>query len=215
MKYEPIKRVMDIVLVTILGIVFLPIDIIVAILIKLESPEGPVFVEMSHRVGKDGKLFRLLKFRSMIPNAHHRLYHDPKYKDLLEEYKKNSYKVVNDPRVTKIGRFIRKFSIDETPQFVNVLRGEMSLIGPRPYYPEEIENQRKKYPQVSDLIKDALSVRPGITGEWQVSGRSDVNFDKRIELDAKYAQNLSFIHDMKILFKTPLVMLSGKGSGIS
>lgn len=212
MNYEIIKRGMDIVLSLILVLVFTPIDLIVAILIKLESPDGPIFVELSDRVGKDGKIFRLLKFRSMIPNAHHRLYHDPEFKKLLEEYKKNSYKVVKDPRVTKVGRFIRKFSIDETPQLINVIRGDMSLVGPRPYYPEEIKNQQEEYPQSKEMIKHALSVRPGITGLWQVSGRSDINFDRRIEMDAGYAQKMNLWYDLKILFRTPLVMLSGKGA---
>lgn len=212
MNYIVIKRLMDIVLALFLVLFFLPIDLIVAVLIKLESPDGPVFVELSNRVGKDGKLFRLLKFRSMIPNAHHRLYHDPEFKKLLEEYKKNSYKVVRDPRVTKICRFIRKFSLDETPQLINVIKGDMSLIGPRPYYPEEIENQQKEYPLSKEMIGHALSVRPGITGLWQVSGRSDVNFDRRIEMDAGYAQKMNLWYDLKILFKTPFVMLSGKGA---
>ena len=212
MKYDVIKRTTDIVLAIIIILVFLPIDLIVILFIKLESPDGPIFVELSDRVGKEGKLFRLLKFRSMIPNAHYRLYHDSKFKRLLEEYKKNSYKVVDDPRVTKVGRFIRKYSIDETPQLINVLRGEMSLVGPRPYYPEEIANQRKEYPQSRELIKDALSVPPGITGEWQVSGRSEINFDKRILMDAKYAKEKSLWYDLRILIRTPLVMLSGKGA---
>ncbi|MDO8487756.1 MAG: sugar transferase [bacterium] len=212
MQYDYIKRGIDIVLSLCLVIIFLPIDVIVALLIKLESPGAPIFVELSDRVGKNGKLFRLLKFRSMIPNAHYKLYHDPKFKDLLEEYKKNSYKVVNDPRVTKMGKFIRKFSIDESPQLINILKGDMSLVGPRPYYPEEIENQRQKYPQASNLITDALSVRPGLTGEWQVSGRSEINFDKRIEMDSRYAQNHNLWYDLKILLRTPLVMLSGKGA---
>ena len=212
MIYEHFKRGVDILLAVLLIVFFFPLGVVIAIAIKLESPDGPVFVELSDRVGRKGKLFRLLKFRSMIPNALHRLYHDPEYKKLLEQYKKNSYKIVNDPRVTRTGKLIRRFSVDETPQLLNVLIGDMSLIGPRPYYPEEIATQRNEYPDSAPLIEGALSVRPGITGEWQVSGRSEINFDKRIEMDAKYAREHNLWYDLKILAKTPFVMLSGKGA---
>lgn len=212
--YWILKRWMDIVIALIAGLFFLPIGIIVAVAIKLESPSGPIFVEWSDRVGRHGRKFRLLKFRSMIPNARFLQFHDPRYKKYLEEFKRNSYKLENDPLRTRVGRFIVKYSIDETPQFINVLLGDMSVVGPRPYYPDELDEQQKKYPQVKKSIQLALSVRPGITGEWQVSGRSQVNFDKRIEMDAKYAKNLSLWYDLKILFKTPSVMISGKGSGV-
>jgi lipopolysaccharide/colanic/teichoic acid biosynthesis glycosyltransferase len=179
------------------------------------NPQGPIFVEWSDRVGKDGKVFRLLKFRSMVPNARYLQFNDPKYKQYLKEFKKNSFKIKDDPLRTKVGKFIVKYSIDETPQFINVIKGDMSLIGPRPYYPDELGEQKKKYPKSVPLIAKALSVRPGITGEWQVSGRSEVNFENRIEMDAHYAQRLNLWYDLKILFKTPFVMISGKGSGVS
>ena len=111
-----------------------------------------------------------------------------------------------------MGRFIRKYSLDEVPQFINVLLGDMSLIGPRPYYKDELEEQQSKYPFTKESVRRTLSVRPGITGIWQVSGRSEVNFDKRIEMDAHYAQKMNLWYDLKILLKTPLVMLSGKGA---
>ncbi len=206
---------MDVFFGFILTLAFFPIGIIVAVAIKIESPSGPIFVEMSDRVGLNGRIFRLLKFRSMIPNARYLQFHDPKYKKYLEEFKKNSYKLKDDPLRTTVGKFIVKYSLDETPQFINIMKGEMSLVGPRPYYPDELDEQRKKFPQTKELIRKALSVRPGLTGQWQVSGRSDVNFDKRIELDAHYAAECSFWYDLKILFKTPMVMISGKGSGVS
>jgi lipopolysaccharide/colanic/teichoic acid biosynthesis glycosyltransferase len=210
MYYSLLKRTMDIFLALFLGLFFLPICCITALLIKVETPSGPIFADIPLRVGLNGKKFRLYKFRSMIPNAHELLRTDPKLKKLYEEYKKSSYKLMEDPRVTKLGKVIRKYSIDEIPQFINVLKGDMSVVGPRPYYSDELEEQQQKYPNTKALVKIALSVRPGITGHWQVSGRSAVNFDKRIEMDAHYAGNLSLWYDLKILFKTPFAMLSGK-----
>lgn len=217
-SYSVFKRLMDIFLAFGLGILFLPVCIITALAIKLETPEGPIFADQPLRVGKGGKLFRHLKFRSMIPNAHRLMQTDPKFKSLYAEYKSNSYKVRNDPRITKVGKFIRKYSIDEVPQFINVLKGEMSLIGPRPYFPDELEEQQRKYPYTKEYVKNTLTVRPGITGQWQVTGRSDINFDKRIGLDAQYAHIISnsfakaIWYDLKILFKTPFAMLSAKGA---
>ena len=212
MKYETLKRVMDIFLALFLGAIFFPVSLVVALAIKLESPDGPVFADIPNRVGKDGRLFQLHKFRSMIPDAHIRLRTDPTLKKLYEEYKKSSYKLTQDSRVTKVGKFIRKFSLDEVPQMLNILKGDMSLIGPRPYFADELEEQQLKYPHTKDLVKKALSVRPGITGQWQVSGRSAINFDKRIEMDSHYAENMNLWYDLKILFKTPFAMLSGKGA---
>jgi lipopolysaccharide/colanic/teichoic acid biosynthesis glycosyltransferase len=212
MSYEHVKRLADIILAVILGIIFFPFCLLTAIAIKLESPPGPVFADTPKRVGRNGKLFYAYKFRSMIPNAHNILRNDPKYKKLYRELQKNSFKLFADPRITKVGKIIRKYSIDEVPQLINVLKGDMSLIGPRPYYEEELKNQQIKYPQTKELVKLALSVRPGVTGQWQVSGRSKINFDKRIEMDAHYASHLSMWYDLKILFKTPLAMLSGEGA---
>ncbi|MBI5358631.1 sugar transferase [Candidatus Amesbacteria bacterium] len=212
MQYSNLKRLMDIFYAIVLGIVFGPICLLTAVAIKLETPEGPVFADIPNRVGKNGKLFKLYKFRSMIPDAHELLRTDPQLKKLFDEYKRSSFKLHNDPRVTQVGKFIRKYSIDEMPQIYNILKGEMSLIGPRPYFADELEDQQKKYPHTKQLVKMALSVRPGITGQWQVSGRSEINFDKRIDMDAHYAENMNLWYDLKILLKTPLVMLSGKGA---
>ncbi len=209
--YETSKRIVDILGSIILMVVFSPICLITSIAIELDSP-GTVLADTPKRVGKNGKLFRLLKFRSMIPNAHNLLHTDPKFKKLLEEYKKSSYKLHDDPRVTKVGKFIRKHSIDEIPQFLNVLKGDMSLVGPRAYYPFELEEQQKKYPQTVKLVEEVLTVKPGITGQWQVSGRSEINFDKRIEMDALYARKKSITYDFQILFKTPLAMITGRGA---
>lgn len=212
MSYPALKRAIDIVLSLALGIISFPICVATAVAIKLESPKGPVFADIPPRVGKNGKRFFTFKFRSMIPNSYSLMRTDPKFAKLFEEYKKNGYKLKHDPRVTVVGRFIRKYSIDEIPQFINVLKGEMSVVGPRPYYEDELREQQEKYPHTKDMVKAALTVCPGITGQWQVSGRSDINFEKRIEMDARYALNLSLWYDLQILAKTPFAIVSGKGA---
>jgi len=195
----------------VLGIFFMPLIVITMIRIKLDSP-GPVLADTPQRVGKDGNLFKLYKFRSMVVNAHEKLRHDPKLAKLYSEYKRNSYKLKEDPRVTRVGRFMRKHSIDEIPQLLNVLKGDMSLVGPRPYYPDELIEQQRKYPHTKELVKIVLSAKPGITGYWQVSGRSEVNFDKRIKMDADYVKKRSIFMDIAILAKSPWAMITGKGA---
>jgi lipopolysaccharide/colanic/teichoic acid biosynthesis glycosyltransferase len=211
MLYKTVKRLIDIAGSLFLLVLFSPILLITALSIKFSS-KGPVFADTPKRVGQNGKLFFPYKFRSMIQNAHDLLKTDPRFKKLYEEYKKSSYKLHEDPRVTKVGKFIRRHSIDEMPQLINVLRGEMSIVGPRPYYPDELRDQQKRYPHTKRLVKDVLSVKPGITGYWQVSGRSEVNFDKRIEMDAFYARKKSIWIDVLIILKTPWAMLSGQGA---
>ncbi len=209
--YSLLKRSIDIIFSIILILIFIPVIILTIMAIKLSSP-GPILADTPKRVGKDGKLFKMLKFRTMVVNAHNILRKDPRYKHLFEQYKKNSYKLKRDPRVTQLGKFMRKHSLDEIPQLINVLKGEMSLVGPRAYYPDELSNQQKKYPQTRSLVKKVLSIKPGITGYWQVSGRSEVNFDKRIAMDADYVDKKSLWYDIKILFKTPFAMITGKGA---
>lgn len=205
------KRLIDIVGALTLFVIFLPISIVTAIFIKLDS-KGAIFADVPERIGERGTKFKMYKFRSMITNAHFLLRTDPRFKNLLAEYKKSSYKLKNDPRVTRVGKFIRKHSIDELPQIINVIKGEMSIVGPRAYYPDELDNQLRKYPHTKKLVKKVLSVKPGITGLWQVTGRSEINFDKRIAIDAKYVDNISFWQDMKIMVRTPIVMLTGRGA---
>jgi lipopolysaccharide/colanic/teichoic acid biosynthesis glycosyltransferase len=185
--------------------------VVATLAIKLDST-GPVFADVPERIGQGKRRFRMFKFRSMIVNAHALLRNDPKFHDLYEEYKRGSYKLRHDPRITRVGLFIRKHSLDEIPQLLNVLRGDMSLVGPRAYYPDELDSQQAKYPHTKELVKKVVSVKPGITGLWQVSGRSDINFDKRIALDAQYVDNLSLWNDLKIMLKTPLVMITGRGA---
>lgn len=210
--YEVTKRAIDIISALLLLTLFSPIIVFCAIAIKLES-KGPILADTPRRVGKDDKFFYPYKFRSMIVNAYYLLKTDPKFKKAYEEQQKGgNYKIKNDPRITRFGKFIRKYSLDEIPQLVNVLKGEMSLVGPRPYYPEELERQQKSYPQTRNLVKEVLSVKPGITGYWQVTGRSEVKFDKRIQMDADYARKKSILLDLYIILKTPWAMISGKGA---
>lgn len=211
MVYSLVKRIIDVIGSCVLGILFSPFCLIAALCIAIDSP-GPIFADTPQRVGKNGKLFKLFKFRSMVVNAHEQLRRDPKFAKLYGEYKRNSYKLREDPRVTRVGRFIRKHSIDEIPQLLNVMKGDMSLVGPRPYYPDELVEQQRKYPHTKDLVKIVLSAKPGITGYWQVSGRSEVNFDKRIKMDADYVNTSSLWLDIKILLKSPWAMISGKGA---
>lgn len=216
MLYEPLKRIIDALGSFFLLIIFSPVIIATAVIIKFTSP-GPVLVEKTNshmrRMGKNGKIFRLYKFRSMPVNADILEKTDPKYRlAYVEKHRSGSYKSKNDPRVTPVGKFIRKHSIDEVPQLLNVFKGEMSIVGPRPYLPEELKEQQKKFPGTEEFVKEMLSVKPGITGFWQVSGRSEVSFDKRIEMDAYYARKKSLILDFLILLKTPIVMITGKGA---
>lgn len=211
MIYFLVKRCIDVFGSLFLFFFFVPIGVLTGVAIALDS-SGPVFADTPQRVGKDGKLFKLFKFRSMIVNAHEKLRNDPQFAKLYAEYKKNSYKLTNDPRVTHVGKFIRKHSLDEIPQLLNVLKGDMSLVGPRPYYHDELENQQRKYPHTKDMVKVVLSAKPGITGYWQVSGRSEVNFDKRIKMDADYVRRRSMWLDMYILLKSPWAMISGRGA---
>lgn len=208
MIYVFLKRLIDIVGSLAAVLILSPLLILVAIAIKLDS-SGPVLADTPMRAGKNGKLFRIYKFRSMVQNAQEILDNDPK---LLAAYKKNSYKIFNDPRITRVGKILRRFSIDEFPQFFNILRGEMSLVGPRAYYPYELEEQQEKYPASKKFVKIILSGKPGLTGLWQVTGRSQINFDKRVKMDAQYVKKRSVFYDLWIMLKTIPAVLSGKGA---
>jgi exopolysaccharide production protein ExoY len=209
--YEWTKRSIDIAFSLFLLVLFSPIIISVAIAIAFDS-KGPILADTPERVGKNGKNFKMYKFRSMIINAHEILRKNPKYAKFYKEYRKGSYKLKDDPRITKVGHFIRKHSLDEIPQLINILKGDMSLVGPRAYYSDELRNQQIKYPNTKEDVKVVLSIKPGLTGFWQVSGRSEINFDKRIKMDSEYVKKRSILYDFIIIFKTPWAMLSGKGA---
>jgi len=206
--YDLAKRGIDIATAIACLILFSPIMLVTAVYIKLISP-GPVFADIPERVGKDSKKFRMYKFRSMIANAHDYLLQHP---DLYAEYKRNSYKLENDPRVIRGGNFIRKTSIDELPQFINILKGDMSLVGPRAYFPFELRDQQKVFPESRPYVEQLLKIKPGLTGPWQVGGRSQINFVERAKMDAGYATRRSILYDLHITLKTPLAVLQAKGA---
>lgn len=210
MFYDFSKRMLDIT-GSLLGLVILSLLFLaVSLAIRLDSA-GPVFADIPKRVGKKGKLFRMYKFRSMVEGAQEMLNNNP---DLLKKYKQHSYKlpIDEDPRITAVGKFIRKTSIDELPQLINILKGEMSLVGPRAYYPFELDEQQVKHPHSRRYVKIILSGKPGLTGLWQVSGRSEINFDQRVKMDASYIQRRSILYDLWILLKTIPAVLSGRGA---
>ena len=205
-SYDAGKRLVDLVVSSTLALLFLPLWVLIPVLIKMDSRGRAIFSQP--RVGKDGKLFEILKFRSMVIDADELLWKNPKYSSLKEEFSRRDWKLPNDPRITMVGRILRRLSFDEFPQVFNVLRGEMSIVGPRAYRPQELVDQQKKYPGTKKLIKKALTIKPGITGLWQVSGRNDVPFDKRVMIDAEYANRKSLWEDVKILIRTPMAMIS-------
>jgi len=198
--YEFVKRFLDILFSALALILLSPIFAILAIWIKVDDSKGPV-IYVSKRVGKDGKVFDFYKFRSMCADA------DKIYKELLETNETGgaTFKMKDDPRVTKAGKFIRKTSLDELPQLFNILKGDMSFIGPRPPMLREVEDY-PNYPM------ERLAVVGGLSCYWQVMGRSSIDFDGMVELDVKYIKERSLWTDTKILFKTVPAVLKGDGA---
>ena len=180
-----------------------PVFLVTSLAIRKDS-DGPAMFTQK-RIGKDGKLFEIYKFRTMVPDADKKLFEMlEKDEKAREEYKLNK-KLKNDPRITKLGNFLRKTSIDELPQLINVLKGDMSLVGPRPYLPREIDDMGSYY----DTI---IESKPGITGLWQVSGRSNTTFEQRLEFDKEYTENKGFLYDMGLLTKTVGVVVKKNGA---
>ncbi|MBI5094598.1 MAG: sugar transferase [Candidatus Hydrogenedentes bacterium] len=194
-----VKRALDIVLSAVALVVLAPVMIVIAVLIKLASP-GPVFFRQV-RNGLRGREFKMLKFRSMVHDA------DAQLEALREQNQMSgaAFKMANDPRVTPLGKYLRKFSLDELPQFINVLRGDMSLVGPRPL----IAAEKDKY---EEWQRRRMSVRPGLTCLWQINGRSTVDFEHWMKLDLQYIDNWSILTDLKILAKTVPALLHGRGA---
>ncbi len=207
--YEVGKRLVDIFGGLVGIILFSPVMLVVALWIKIVSPGGPILADTKKRVGKHGIEFTMFKFRSMIPNAEEWLKNHP---DIYKKYQENSYKLDPDPRIIKGGKFLRTSSIDELPQFFNILFGDMSLVGPRAYFKFELNEQLQRFPQVEEDLKIALTTKPGLTGAWQIGGRSKVGFVDRIKMDAEYAKKKSLLYDLMIVLKTPYVVLTKKGA---
>ncbi len=204
MHYDQQKRILDITVALILMIVFLPVWVLVPLMVYLDS--GTPILFKHKRIGQKGKEFELFKFRSMIQNADDILHKHNK--GLLKKFKQGDWKIENDPRITKLGKALRSLTIDEFPQLYNVIRGEMSMVGPRAYVKKELDEQTEKYPETKKYKDLILSVKPGITGPWQTSGRNEVPFNIRAKMDAEYAKNKSIMTDIKILVKTPQAMIS-------
>lgn len=204
MVYLLAKRLFDIICAIIGCILLIPVTIIVKLASVCSGDFHSIFYSQN-RIGKNGKEFKLYKFRSMVPDADEILFRTLELdKIAAEEYKINK-KLKKDPRITKVGRVIRKLSIDELPQLINVLKGDMSLIGNRPYLPREKED-------MGDYYDDIIKTKPGITGYWQVNGRSNTSFDERVILESYYSNHNSLLLDVKIFFKTFTVVLFGKGA---
>ena len=198
--YKAFKRTCDVTISLFSIIALMPMFITIAILIKLES-KGKVFFKHT-RIGKDGKVIKIYKFRTMVENA----------EDLIKRFtpeqmkeSKENYKLTNDPRITKIGKFLRKTSLDELPQLFNILKGDLSLIGPRPV----VEDELKKYGTNTNKF---LSVTPGLTGFWAANGRSCTSYEQRMQMELFYIDNFSFKMDVKVFFKTISAVLKREGA---
>lgn len=199
-----VKRLFDIVFALFILIVFSPVYLILMVLVALNS-QGPVFY-IQRRVGKNHQPFNCIKFRTMVDNADRVLETMMQDSDRVRQEFHDSFKLKQDPRVTTIGKFLRLTSLDEFPQFWNVLKGEMSVVGPRPLVPEELPKYGRK-------IDTVLKIKPGITGLWQVSGRNDIPYPKRVQIDVYYAISHNWLLDLWIVYKTVGVILFPRNNG--
>lgn len=204
LRSDLIKRIIDILLSTVSLLIFAPIFLLIAFAIKLDSPGPVLFVD--RRLGRRGKIFRCFKFRTMFIDG------DKRLKECLEQnssslHEWRSYAKLKsfDPRITKVGQFLRRYSLDELPQIFNVLKGDMHLVGPRPY----LLRERSQMGEYADKI---LKIRPGITGFWQVSGRNEIPFEERLKMESYYAENNGLRTDIILLVKTVKAVLEGRGA---
>ena len=204
MNYKIIKRFLDFIFAFLLIILLIPLFLIIGILIKISSKGSIIYIQK--RIGKNNTSFSCYKFRTMHPQSKYLLKKIlVNNKDFKNQFSKTR-KIVNDPRITRFGKFLRFSSLDELPQIFNVLVGDMSFIGPRPIVKSEIKKYGKEFEKV-------FSIKPGISGLWQVSGRNNLSYDKRVELDINYSENINFLLDIKIFIRTILVILFPFGKG--
>ncbi len=206
MFYRVVKRILDLLVATTLWIAVSPLMLLISIVIKLYDG-GEVFVGTPMRKGLNGDYFFMFKFRTMVANAYQLAMNDV---SMREELLSNN-KLSNDRRVTRVGRFLRNTDLDELPQLINVILGNMSLVGPRPYYKEEVDYYLEKNPADVKYFKKIFLAKPGITGPWQVGGRNSIPMGKRIRMEAEYVSNPNLLTDLYILLKTPFVVLTRKG----
>ncbi len=199
-EYIKIKRVIDCILSIMALIILSPIYLIIALAVKIDSP-GPIFFKHT-RIGKNGKTIKIYKYRTMVTNAEELIKQFTP--EQMKEYKEN-FKLENDPRITKVGKFLRKTSLDELPQLLNIVKGELALIGPRPVVKDELE----KYGENAEKF---LSVTPGLTGNWAASGRSNTTYEERMEMELWYVDNISFKTDIQIFFKTIVAVIKKEGA---
>lgn len=213
MMYSVLKRILDISVSLIALIVFSPVLILFSLLIKMDGTGGPLFVDVSTRVGKGRKKFFMYKFRSMVPGAHIDFWENhPELKELEKEWKViGKLPIDRDPRITWVGKIIRKTDLDELPQLFNVLKGEMSIVGPRAPYPEELDRYIEEFPDIKEDVENAFTVKPGLTGVWQVSGRNSITIPERYKMEAEYALRRDLLEDILIIIRTPIVMLTRRG----
>ena len=206
MNYKIIKRFLDFIFAFLLIILLIPLFLIIGILIKISSKGSIIYIQK--RIGKNNISFSCYKFRTMHPQSKYLLKKILiKNKDFKNQFSETR-KIINDPRITRIGKFLRFSSLDELPQIFNVLIGDMSFIGPRPIVKSEIKKYGKEFGKV-------FSIKPGISGLWQVSGRNNLSYDKRVELDINYSENINFLLDIKIFIRTIVVILFPFGKGAS
>lgn len=215
-----LKRFLDVILAGIGLIIASPILIVLGLAVLLDS--GWPIIYFNDRVTKDGRHFRMAKFRSMYQaystgGKFEGLKDEDYVRQVLKDEKSIKYfekykKIPNDPRVTRVGRIIRKLSVDELPQLLNVLMGNMSIVGPRAYKDYEVAEKSAQSTEFKKMFKEILSVRPGLTGPWQIGGRSKIPFEERIRLEARYAENLSLVYDLGIILKTPFKVIQREGA---
>ncbi len=200
----PSKRIFDVVFSLVALVLLAPVYLLIALSIVCATGASPIYAQK--RIGRGGKPFNCYKFRSMVPNAEEKLKELLEKRDDLKKEWEEKHKLLNDPRITTFGKFLRKTSLDELPQFWNVLKGDLSVVGPRAVVMEEIEHQFKEKAQ------KILTIRPGITGLWQVNGRSLTTYKERIDLDERYVISRHLMLDLKIVFKTVPVIFKSRGA---